>query len=197
MKRYNIYLSGVGGQGIGMLSEVIMRAADHAGMAIKAVDTHGLAQRGGIVVSQIRIGDHVHSPLVPQGQADLVVSLERHEALRAVEGYGRRGSTLIYYDTVWQPLEVRLGDASEVSAEAIATLCKQRDIRLIEVFEAQLEEARMQNMALLARISCERLVPGVEANHYLAAMQDLMAGNMLEKNKALFLARCPEAAANA
>jgi Pyruvate/2-oxoacid:ferredoxin oxidoreductase gamma subunit len=109
MKRFSIYLCGVGGQGIGLLSEVLLRAADHAGLAVKAVDTHGLAQRGGIVVSQIRIGDTVHSPLICEQQADLVVSLERHEALRAVTRYVRDGGTLIYYNTVWQPLGVRLG----------------------------------------------------------------------------------------
>ena len=56
MNIFNIHLCGVGGQGIGLLSEIILRAADHAGHAAKAVDTHGLAQRGGIVVSQIRLG---------------------------------------------------------------------------------------------------------------------------------------------
>ena len=56
----NIYLIGVGGQGIGLLSEVLIRAADHAGFGVTGVDTHGLAQRGGIVVSQIKIGDTIH-----------------------------------------------------------------------------------------------------------------------------------------
>lgn len=55
MKSYNVYMSGVGGQGIGLLSEVLLRAADYAGYRVKAVDTHGLAQRGGIVVSQVRM----------------------------------------------------------------------------------------------------------------------------------------------
>ena len=61
MKAFNIYLTGVGGQGIGLISEIIMRAADHGGHPVKSVDTHGLAQRGGIVVSQIRIGETVFS----------------------------------------------------------------------------------------------------------------------------------------
>ena len=76
MKPFNIYLTGVGGQGIGLLIEILLRAADHAGFPVKGVDTHGLAQRGGIVVSQIRIGEEAHSPLIRQGEADLVVALE-------------------------------------------------------------------------------------------------------------------------
>ena len=193
MKTFNIYLSGVGGQGIGLLSEVILRAADHAGMDVKAVDTHGLAQRGGMVESQIRVGSNVHSPLVPRHRADLVICLERHEALRAVIQYARDGGTLIYYNTVWQPLDVRLGKAEEASVESVAEQCRQRGVRLIEVETPQIEETRMQNVALLAHISCRDLVPGVSVRHYLMAMDDLMAGDMLEKNRRLFVSLCPQA----
>jgi Pyruvate/2-oxoacid:ferredoxin oxidoreductase gamma subunit len=94
MERFNIYLAGVGGQGIGLLSEIILRAADHAGHVVKAVDTHGLAQRGGIVVSQIRLGRYVHAPLIASNTADLVISLERHEALRALNHAAKDGGTL-------------------------------------------------------------------------------------------------------
>jgi indolepyruvate ferredoxin oxidoreductase beta subunit len=186
MKSFNIYLSGVGGQGVGLLSETILRAADHAGHTVKAVDTHGLAQRGGIVVSQIRIGSAVHSPLIPLHQADLVASLERHEALRAAAGFAKEESTLIYYNTVWQPLDVRLGSAPQVNTEDIRSLCKKRLVRLTEVFHPDLEEARMQNVALLAGIDREGLIPGIESDHYRRAMEDLMAGNMLKKNLALY-----------
>jgi pyruvate/2-oxoacid:ferredoxin oxidoreductase beta subunit len=64
MKAFNVYLTGVGGQGIGLIGEIILRAADHGGHPVKSVDTHGLAQRGGIVVSQIRFGENVFSPLI-------------------------------------------------------------------------------------------------------------------------------------
>ena len=186
MKQFNLYLSGVGGQGIGLLSETILRAADHAGHHVKGVDTHGLAQRGGIVVSQIRFGSDVHTPLVQQFQADLIISLERHEALRALAAYGKTGATLIYYNTVWQPLDVRLGTAQEVSSDAIEAQCQQMEVKCIEVFHPDLEDVRMQNVALLARIDKERLVPGVDSGHYRQAMEDLMAGSMLKKNMALY-----------
>jgi indolepyruvate ferredoxin oxidoreductase beta subunit len=98
---FNIYMTGVGGQGIGMLSEVLLRAADYAGYDVKAVDTHGLAQRGGMVVSHLRIGKQVYAPLVPKGEADMVVSLERHEAFQALIHMLKPGGVLIYYDAVW------------------------------------------------------------------------------------------------
>ena len=100
MAAFNIYLAGVGGQGIGLLSEIILRAGDHAGLTVKGVDTHGLAQRGGIVKSQIRIGRHVHSPLIPEGEADIVLALERHEALLAMNLALKNNGTLVYYNAV-------------------------------------------------------------------------------------------------
>jgi indolepyruvate ferredoxin oxidoreductase beta subunit len=186
MTTFNVYLAGVGGQGIGLLSEMILRSADHAGLRVKGVDTHGLAQRGGKVVSQIRLGRDVYTPLIPMGQADLVVALERHEALRAVVDFARPGGFLIYYNTVWQPLDVRLGEAAEVSAADIQAQCHRARIGLREVCETGLEDVRMQNMVVLAHIAGGQLIPGILQRHYLLSMEDLMAGDMLTRNRLLF-----------
>ena len=186
MKAFNIYLTGVGGQGIGLISEVILRAADHGGHAVKSVDTHGLAQRGGIVVSQIRIGENVFSPLIPAGQADLVISLERHEALRAAGTVLKDNGCLIYYNTVWQPLSVRLNETAEVAENDIQELCRARGIQVISVFHKDLPDIRMQNMAVLSEIHRHGLIPGVDLKHYRRAMADLMSGTMLAENRGLF-----------
>lgn len=186
MDRFDIFLIGVGGQGIGLLSEVILRAADHAGHPVKGVDTHGLAQRGGIVRSRVRLGSNVYSPLTMAQSADLVVALERHEALRGMNLALRNGGTLLYYNTVWQPLAVRLDRAECIDEAVIAQECHRRNIREVKVLDETLTDARMQNMALLARIDRLGLIPEVDTDHYRAAMGDLMAGSMLEKNMALF-----------
>jgi len=186
MDVFNICLTGVGGQGIGLLSEIILRAADYAGHEISAVDTHGLAQRGGSVVSQVRLGAGAHSPLIAFKKADLAIALERHEALRALVHMAKDGGCLVYYDTSWQPLPVRLGQAAEVSAVMIDDACRRRDISLVRVRSDDLPEARMQNMAVLARICQRGLIPGLSKEHYLKAMEDLMAGEMLKTNRAIF-----------
>jgi indolepyruvate ferredoxin oxidoreductase, beta subunit len=185
VKAFNIYLTGVGGQGIGLLSEILLRAADHAGFPVKGVDTHGLAQRGGIVVSQIRIGSDVHSPLIRRGDADLVVALERHEAFRGITAFLKDGGAVIYYDAVWQPLPVRLNQASEVDNDAILAHCSERKIQVFRVLKPGLTDARMQNMAVLAGIHRNHLIPGIAFGHYQSAMSDLMEGDMLEKNMVL------------
>jgi len=184
--KYDIFIIGVGGQGIGLLSETLLRAVDHAGQTVKGVDTHGLAQRGGMVVSQIRIGAAVHSPLIMPGAADMVVALERHEALRGLNRYLGDNGILVYYDAVWQPLPVRLKQAESVSRETITRECAERGIREVRVFEPQLEDPRMQNVAVLAEICHLGLIPGLKTDHFEAALGDLLAGAVLEKNLTLF-----------
>lgn len=186
MKSFNIYIAGVGGQGIGLLSEILLRSADHAGLKVKAVDTHGLAQRGGIVVSHLRFGENVFSPLISRNQADLVVALERHEALRAIDSFLKDKGTLIYYDTVWQPLEVRIDAADPVTKEMIHRTCRKRNIREISVYKDGLTDARMQNMIVLANIHRYNLIPGIDKEHFNEAMKDLMQGAMLKTNLKLF-----------
>lgn len=79
----DIYLVGVGGQGIITASKIIGDAAILAGKNVLLSETHGMAQRGGSVVCTARIGD-MHSPLIPDGQADLILSFELLETLRAL-----------------------------------------------------------------------------------------------------------------
>lgn len=79
----DIYLVGVGGQGIITASRIIGDAAILAGKNVILSETHGMAQRGGSVVCTARIGD-VHSPLIPDGGADIILSLELLETLRAL-----------------------------------------------------------------------------------------------------------------
>jgi len=185
MDRFNAYLIGVGGQGIGMLSEAMMRAADHAGFVVHGCDTHGLAQRGGVVTSFLRLGDSCNSPLFGRGQADLVVALERHEALRGVLGFLRPGGTLVFYDAVWQPLPVRLLEQPATTPEDIDAACASLGARKVRVFVDGLSDARMQNVAVIAALAREKLLPGVELSHYEAALADLMSGTTLEKNLSL------------
>lgn len=186
MKSFNIYLCGVGGQGIGLLSEILLRGADHAGLQAKAVDTHGLAQRGGVVVSHLRFGEIVHSPMISARKADLVVAMERHEAMRGVDTALRDNGCLIYFNTVLQPLSVRLGLDKEVSEVLLNKSCEVRGITVHKVENEGFLDPRMQNIAILSNINKNNLVPHVEKHHLIQAMEDLMKGSMLEKNMKIF-----------
>ena len=187
LDRFDIYVNGVGGQGIGMLSELIIRAIDHSGQIVRGADTHGLAQRGGAVVSYIRVGRDTFSPIFGRKKAHLAVSLERHEAMRTiVEQYLRAEGVLIYYDAVWQPLDVRLGRRKQLANEDLTDAAEDSKLSVIRVFREDLADARMQNIVLLAEIADRNLIPGVTLENYKQAMSDLMEGSLLERNSELF-----------
>ncbi|PKK89638.1 MAG: pyruvate ferredoxin oxidoreductase [Candidatus Wallbacteria bacterium HGW-Wallbacteria-1] len=185
-ENFDIYLTGVGGQGIGLLSEVLLRALDHAGKRVLGVDTHGLAQRGGVVVSNIRVGEKMMSPLIRESMADMVISLERYEAYRATMNTLKTGGTLVYYDTVIQPLGIRLENENPIDSEDIARLCEYRKIDMTCIENEDLEDPRTQNTVILAALCREKMIPGLEAGHMVAAMGDLLQGSSLEHNIELF-----------
>jgi len=82
VKPIDIAIVGVGGQGVLTASDVLAQAALNSGLEVKKSELHGMAQRGGSVVSHVRIGRVVHSPVIPEGRAGCMVALERLEALR-------------------------------------------------------------------------------------------------------------------
>ena len=82
MNVFNILISGVGGQGVLLTSKVIAEAALLSGLDVKQSEVHGMAQRGGSVLSQVRFGDKVFSPIVSEGEADLLIGFEPLETAR-------------------------------------------------------------------------------------------------------------------
>jgi indolepyruvate ferredoxin oxidoreductase, beta subunit len=79
---FNILISGVGGQGVLLTSKVIAEAALLSGLDVKQSEVHGMAQRGGSVLSQVRIGEQVFSPIISEGEADLLIGFEPLETAR-------------------------------------------------------------------------------------------------------------------
>ncbi|MBU1534333.1 2-oxoacid:acceptor oxidoreductase family protein [Myxococcota bacterium] len=185
MSVFNIYLIGVGGQGIGLLSNILIRSIDRSGQKVIGVDTHGLAQRGGTVQSMVRVGE-VFSALIPEGEAHLVVALEKNEALRGLTTFLRPGGTLVYYDTEWQPLATRMSGKTTQIKEGIAANGALLKAREIAVHIPELPDTRMQNMALLATIAHEGLVPGVTVEHFVQTIEETVPKKLLSHNLALF-----------
>lgn len=107
----SVVLCGVGGQGILLASAIIARAAMFAGHKVKTNEIHGMAQRGGSVLAQIRFGSEVHSPLVEEGDAEVLGALERIEALR-YRSYLKPGGLAVISDQMIVPVTVSMGQAS-------------------------------------------------------------------------------------
>ena len=104
----NVLLAGIGGQGVLTASQVLAEAAVRAGHDVKKSEVHGMAQRGGVVTSHVRIGRKVYSPIISSGEVDLLVAFEEAEALRW-RSEVRPGGTLIVNCLQVAPLVVNLG----------------------------------------------------------------------------------------
>jgi len=107
----NILLVGVGGQGTILATKIISSAAQAAGYDVKVSEIHGMAQRGGSVVTQLRFGEKVFSPLITQGDADIIVAFEKLEALRWLD-WLKPGGAIIINNQKIEPLPVLTGSAA-------------------------------------------------------------------------------------
>lgn len=110
MKNTNILIVGVGGQGTLLTSRVLGSLASKMGYDVKVSEVHGMAQRGGSVVTHVRFGDRVFSPLIEEGRADILLAFEKMEALRWVH-YLKEDGMLIVNDQAIDPMSVITGDA--------------------------------------------------------------------------------------
>ena len=104
----NVVLLGVGGQGILLASEIMARAAMHAGFDVKTNEVHGMAQRGGSVIAQVRFGKKVYAPLIPERSADVLASFEKVEAVRGAH-YLKPGGLGVVANTQIIPTTVSSG----------------------------------------------------------------------------------------
>ena len=104
----NILLCGVGGQGTILASKILSYALVEAGYDVKMSEIHGMSQRGGSVSSQVRYGDVVYSPVIEKGSADIIVSFEKMEALRALD-YLKEGGVLVVNDEEIDSMSVITG----------------------------------------------------------------------------------------
>ncbi|MGN0642881.1 MAG: 2-oxoacid:acceptor oxidoreductase family protein [Huintestinicola sp.] len=121
MKDYfDLYIVGVGGQGVLTIADIITLTATRMGIDINYYPTKGMAQRGGFVKAQLRIGraPNSFSPSISPRSADLVVSMELCETLRAIR-YAKQGAEYVVLDEKWLPTEVMLGNGDYPSKESV------------------------------------------------------------------------------
>ncbi len=161
----NIVLAGVGGQGILLASEIVARTAMAAGHRVKTNEVHGMAQRGGSVIAQIRYGSEIHSPLVSVRTAKVLGAFEKIEALRYAH-YLAPGGLAVVSSQEMVPVTVSSGDA--VYPENVEVILKKVFPRLAYVDAAaeamKLGEVRAANIVVLGALSTELDLP-IEAWH--------------------------------
>ena len=129
MKKIDMLIVGVGGQGVILASDIIGEAALADGYDVKKTDTLGMAQRGGSVISHLRIAGKVWSPLAREGEVDVILGFEKLETARWAH-FLRAGGTVFVNNQALPPLVVSLGKESYPADEAIMDVVKQRTDRV-------------------------------------------------------------------
>lgn len=106
--KFDLVIVGVGGQGTLLASKILGRLALEAGCGVKVSEVHGMSQRGGSVITHVRVGDEVHSPIVAAGEADFLLSFEQLEAARAASFLKKGGVAIVNTQVIW-PMPVIIG----------------------------------------------------------------------------------------
>jgi len=182
----NVLLVGVGGQGVLLISTIIAQAAIAAGLDVKTNEVHGMAQRGGSVLAQVRFGPKVFSPLVWEGMVDILISLEKAEALRYAH-YLKPGGLAVVSDQIIVPVTVSSGKAA-YPADVDERLARAFP-RLVSVdaegIARELGNQKAANVVVLgaAAPSMPELAP-----HWQSALGSCVPEKHLELNTRAFLA---------
>jgi indolepyruvate ferredoxin oxidoreductase beta subunit len=152
---FDILIIGVGGQGVLLASEILSDAAMRAGLDVKKSEIHGMSQRGGVVSSHVRIAPKVYSPTIQEGQADILMSFEQAEGLRAINWLSPDGTAIISRTTLI-PAIVTSSKKFHYPEDAIAEMRKKiKSVIAVEAdkIAAELGEPRLVNTILLGVLS--------------------------------------------
>lgn len=184
MSKMSIFITGVGGQGSLMASKIIARAAMNAGQKVLVSEVHGMAQRGGVVESTVKIGD-VHSPILLDGDADILVGFELSETLRALRKASAKTTILTSTDVI-VPITVSLGKGSypdtdsalkEIKATGKVTLT----LPLVDL-ATRAGNVITANMVMIGALAATGLLP-FDEKYLREAMEGSVPERALEINR--------------
>jgi indolepyruvate ferredoxin oxidoreductase beta subunit len=182
----NILVAGVGGQGVIIASDIMCEVFMEAGYDVKKSEVHGMAMRGGIVTSHFRFGKKVYSPLIKQGEADILLAFEQLEGLRWFN-YIRPDGKMIMNDHKINPPAVNLGEIEYPNAIPDIIRPKIKNYYLVKGTEIALElgDVRAANVVLLGAISkCFE----VNEDLWLKTILDYLPPKVHELNRKAFSA---------
>jgi len=146
VKEFNILITGVGGQGVILMSELLGRAAVADSLRVRGSEILGMAVRGGSVTSAIRIGEDVYGPLIPTGKCHTLVGMEPSEVLRNISYLSK--STLVVLNTaVTVPFTVSIGESKYPSLEEMIRQLGKAADRIIQLDAAQLAQEAGSRLA--------------------------------------------------
>jgi len=182
----NFVLVGVGGQGTILASDVLAELGLRLGFDVKKAEGHGMSQRGGSVTSHLRWSPRVFSPIIPQGEADVLVAFEKLEAARFISQLKPEGLALVN-DYAIEPLSVQTSGVPYPGDEELHRLLAQITSRVywvkgIEIAET-LGNTRAANVVLLGALSA---LLGIDPEQWDAVLEMRVPAQHLELNRRAF-----------
>ena len=181
----NIMIVGVGGQGSLLASKLLGHLLCAEGYDVKVSEVHGMSQRGGSVVTYVRYGDRVDSPIIDKGEADFIVSFEKLEAARW-SACLREGGRIIVNDRETDPMPVITG-AATYPHEVLDTL-KQKGVLVDDMDALTLANkagtSKAVNLVLMGRLS--RYFPEISEEKWMTAIEECVKPKFVEINKKAF-----------
>lgn len=183
MKDLNIMVVGVGGQGTLLTSRIIGKTALKAGYDVKLSEVHGMAQRGGSVVTFVRFGEKVNEPVVEEGCADILISFERLEALRYAH-FLKKDGIIIVNDCRIDPMTVVIG-ASKYPENILETLESEHTIYSIDAgkIAKELGNSKVLNSVVLG-LSAKHI--GFSKEEWLDVVRSTVPQKTIEINEKAF-----------
>ena len=145
----NIMIVGVGGQGTLLASRILGNAIIKCGYDVKISEVHGMSQRGGSVVTYVKYGKEVNSPIIDKGEADIILAFERLEAMRALP-FLKKGGKIILNDRAINPMPVITGAVSYPEG-IVEQLSSKADVLAIDALSLSLSlgSAKAVNVVLI------------------------------------------------
>jgi indolepyruvate ferredoxin oxidoreductase beta subunit len=182
----NVLVAGVGGQGVILASDIMCEVFMEAGYDVKKSEIHGMAMRGGIVTSHFRFGGKVYSPLIKQGEVDILFAFEQLEGLRWLNHLKPNGKIIMNDNKVNPPI-VNLGDMEYPKDIPEKIRSKFKDFYLVKGTEIaiQMGDIRAANVVLLGAIS---KFFDVKEDLWLQTILDYLPPKVHELNKKAFVA---------
>lgn len=180
----NIMIVGVGGQGTLLASRILGNVALSQGLDVKVSEVHGMSQRGGSVVTYVKFGEKIHSPIIDKGEADIILAFELLEAYRALP-WLKVGGKLIVNDQKINPMPVITG-AADYPADIANTLSECADTTVLDALALASEAGNIKavNVVLIGVMAQNTDIP---FDVWMKAIQEIVPPKFLKVNQDAFV----------
>ena len=188
MKEFNVVLAGVGGQGTILAAEVLGTAAVIDGLNVRVSEIHGMAQRGGAVVSTVRVGENVRVPTVLEGQADVLLGFEPLETVRNLR-YASERTLVVMSSEQIPPTELSAKNLKYPSMDDVKAKIQRFTRRIVVVDAARLAEeagsSLAQNSVMVGALAAVKVFP-VKVGSLVEALKQLVPSKHVDTNVKAF-----------